>query len=310
MLADFIHQNLYLRELVMKIKVDYSYTQRFLPSKRHRKLRFREMKDTMVIDIKELTVDEFPIAFIVHDMLSVYDGAKSYDDFVDGKSEYKMFAEEIRTYKGQLRKPVRITHGAAISTLFENYSYIIKNIEHWLRLTELNDINSFPFTDNSDEFNENSIIVNDNKEEIKKHIRNMTKSYIYCDGKFWSVCGEPRYDITTFGLGHNHGGTGFFITEFYNENIPAKNYFNALQRGKAIAYGKSVALNRGDTESVDKIGEFCNIEVLMPELVKVKPNEQHGEGNKFLNDMEDIVESSNDSLTAGLLCMSLACKEL
>lgn len=294
----------------MKIKVDYSYTQRFLPSKRHRKLRFREMKDTMVVDIKELTVDEFPVAFIVHDLKNVYNNAKSYDDFDDDKFESKVFAEEIRAYNGQLRKPVRITHGAAISTLFEDYSYIIKNIEHWLRLTELNDINSYPFTDNSDEFNDNSVIVNDNKEEIKNHIKNMTKSYVYCDGKFWSVCGEPRYNITTFGLGHNHGGTGFFITEFYNENIPAKNYFNALQRDEAIAYGKSVALNRGDTGSVDRIGEFCNIEVLMPELVKVKPNEQHGEGNKFLNDTEDIVENSNDSLTAGLLCMSLACKNL
>lgn len=195
----------------MKIKVDYSYTQRFLPSKRHRKLRFRKMKDTMVVDIKELTVDEFPVAFIVHDLKNVYNNAKSYDDFDDDKFESKVFAEEIRAYNGQLRKPIRITHGAAISTLFEDYSYIIKNIEHWLRLTELNDINSYPFTDNSDEFNDNSVIVNDNKEGIKKHIKNITKSYIYCDGKFWSVCGEPRYNITTFGLGHNYKSiqTGF-----------------------------------------------------------------------------------------------------
>lgn len=291
----------------MEIKVDYSYTQRFLPSKRHRKLRFRKMKDTMVVNIKELTVDEFPVAFIVHKLKDVYEGMKSYDDYENCKYEYKMFAEEIRTYKGELRTPIRITHGAAISTLFEDCSYIIDNIERWSRLTKLNDFNSFPFTDNSDEFNENSVIINDNKEEIKKHIKNMTKSYIYCDGKFWSVCGEPMYNINTFGLGHNHGGTGLFITEFYNENIPAKNYFNALQKEEAIAYGKSVALNRGDTESVNGLGDFCNIEVLMPELVKVKPNEQHGEGNKFLNDMEDIIEKSNDSLTAGLLCMGLIC---
>lgn len=291
----------------MEIKVDYSYTQRFLPSKRHRKLRFRKMKDTMVVNIKELTVDEFPVAFIVHKLKDVYEGMKSYDDYENCKYEYKMFAEEIRTYKGELRTPIRITHGAAISTLFEDCSYIIDNIERWSRLTKLNDFNSFPFTDNSDGFNENSVIINDNKEEIKKHIKNMTKSYIYCDGKFWSVCGEPMYNINTFGLGHNHGGTGLFITEFYNENIPAKNYFNALQKEEAIAYGKSVALNRGDTESVNGLGDFCNIEVLMPELVKVKPNEQHGEGNKFLNDMEDIIEKSNDSLTAGLLCMGLIC---
>lgn len=43
----------------------------------------------------------------------------------------------------------------------------------------------------------------------------------------------------------------------------------------------------------------------MPEIVKVKPQKQHGDGDKFLNDMEDIINGSCDALTAGLLCMSL-----
>lgn len=294
----------------MKIKVDYSYTQRFLPSKRHRKLRFREMKDTMVVNIKELTVDEFPVAFIVHELKDVYEGMKSYDDYENCKYEHKMFAEEIRTYKGELRTPIRITHGTAISTLFEDCSYIIDNIEWWLRLTKFNDFNSFPFTDNSDEFNENSVIINDNKEEIKKHIKNMTKSYIYCDGKFWSVCGEPMYVVNTFGLGHNHGGTGMFIESHYNPNISSDNYFNALQRDEAIEYGKAIAARRGDTKSIEEIGKYIDIEVVMPEMVKANPKKEHGKGDPFLNDIEDIVENSNDSLTAGLLCMSLACKNL
>lgn len=43
----------------------------------------------------------------------------------------------------------------------------------------------------------------------------------------------------------------------------------------------------------------------MPELVKVKPNKQHSNGNKFLNDVEKIIQNSDDAFTAGLLCMTL-----
>lgn len=78
------------------------------------------------------------------------------------------------------------------------------------------------------------------------------------------------YNVTIFGLGHNHGGTGFFIEYHYNPNISSKNYFNALEREKAITYGKQIALNRGDTDSIEGMGEHDIIEVLMPEMVKVE----------------------------------------
>lgn len=289
------------------LKVDYSYTQRFLPSKRHRKLRFRKMKDTMVVNIKELTVDEFPVAFIVHELKGVCEGMKSYDDYENCKYEYKMFAEEIRTYKGELRTPIRITHGAAISTLFRDYTYILENIEYSLRNSKLNKFDNFPYTDNADEFTEQSIIVNDNKKEVERYIKNHIKSYIYFDGKFWIVCNEPMYVVNTFGLGHNHGGTGMFIESHYNPNISSDNYFNALQRDEAIEHGKAIAVRRGDTESIEGIGKYIDIEVIMPEMVKANPKKEHGKGDPFLNDIEDIVESSNDSLTAELLCMSLIC---
>lgn len=267
----------------MKINVDYYYTQKFLPTKRHKKVREREVKDTFSVNITELEIDNFPVAFIIHDMKSVYENAKSYNDFDNTEGDFRMFSEEIRTYRKRLYKPIRVTSGAAISTLFENEKYVIEKLEFWGR-------ESF-YKREEEEHSENSIIVKDNKEEIKEKILKEAKDYIYCDGKFWYVCNEPRYVIITFGSGHNHGGTGFFIEDCYNSNIPSKNSFNALQRDEAIAYGKSIALRRGDTESIDKIGRYDNIEVVMPEMVKVNPNKQHGDGDSFINTMENIIEN-------------------
>ncbi len=282
----------------MKIDVDYYYTQKFLPTKRHKKIRKRQIKDSIPVSTAELTADVFPVAFIVHDMKSVQENMTSYEDYRSDKCDFRMFSEEIRTYKGKLYKPVRITHGAAISTVFEDKSYVIHNLE-WMARRDWS-------VDDGNEFSENSVIKNENKKEVRQMLRNAAKHYIYFDGKFWSVCGEPRYNITTFGLGHNHGGTGFFIEYEYNHNISYKNYFSALQRDEAIAYGKSVALARGDTESIDGMGDDDVIDVLMPEMVKVKPNKQHGNGDEFMNTMENVIKNSDSQAEAGIMCIALA----
>lgn len=282
----------------MKINVNYYYNQKFLPTRRHKNVRERQIADTITVSVTELTADVFPVAFIVHDMRSVQDGMTSYEDYRSEKCDFRMLAEEIRTYKGKLYTPVRITHGAAISTIFEDESYVIHILE---RLADRD-----WYIDDDNEFTENSIVVEENKKKVRQMLRNSARHYIYFDGKFWSVCGEPRYVINTFGLGHNHGGTGFFVEYGYNPNISNKNYFNALQRDDAISYGKSVALGRGDTESVNRIGIHDIIEVIMPDMVKVTPNKQHGNGCEFMNVMESVISNSSNKDEAGILCVALA----
>lgn len=118
------------------------------------------------------------------------------------------------------------------------------------------------------------------------------------------------YVINTFGLGQNHGGTGFFITDCYNPNISNQNYFNALEREQAIAYGKRIAANRGDTESMEGMGKHAKIEVLLPEMVKRNPQKEHGEGDSFLNSLERLIEGSDSTAEAGLLCVAKTIKSL
>lgn len=246
----------------MKINVNYYYNQKFLPTKRHKNIRERQVLDVISLDITEVTESIFPVAFIVHDMKSVQEGMASYDDYESEKCIYRMFEEKIRTYNGKLYTPIRITHGAAISTIFENKSYVIRQLERTTKRSL--------YYDCDDKFSEDSIIIEDNKKEICQMLCESVKEYIYFEGKFWHACGEPVYVINTFGLGGNHGGTGFFIEYAYNSNLDNINYFNALQRDEAIAYGKSIALGRGDSESLNIIGKYDNIEVIMPEMVKLK----------------------------------------
>lgn len=79
-----------------------------------------------------------------------------------------------------------------------------------------------------------------------------------------------------------------------------------LLQDEAIAYGKSVALGRGDTESVDRLGKYGNIEVVMPEMIKVNPNKQHDKGCEFMNMMESVISNSSSKNEAGILCIALA----
>lgn len=277
----------------MLFNIEFWNMEKYLPTKRHRKLRERYVKNNMDVEIKEVTEKEFPVAFIVHDYKSVYENAKSYGDF-NGNGEYKMFAEEIRTYNGKLYTPVRITHGIAISLYFEPLEYIKKQIEDYV-----------PYWKGGEDFTEESIIKENKIAECQKNIFDKTEDYIIYDGKVWKTCGEPMYVINTFGLGHNHGGTGFFIEYHYNSNISNKNYFNALEREKAIAYGKKVAANRGDTISIEGMGEHDIIEVLIPEMVHRNPQKDHGEGDAFLNSLESMISGTYSSTEAGFLAVAM-----
>ncbi len=273
---------------MLTLRIPYQYKQEFLPTKRHRRLRFRNIYDELDVQIKELADDDFPIAFIVTDYDFLYER--------DGQEpEFKLHDMEIRYHDGELWKAVR-------------KSDIVHRGGGWMSVADIEDNlrfvarSNFQYGDDqSDQFGNDSVINEDDKIVMETAIRIAADSYIVFDSKVWRKCGEPMYNIHTFGLGHNHGGTGFFIEYSYNSNISAKNYFNALEREKAIAYGRMVAERRGDTDSIDRIGDGKKIEVLMPELVKRNPANDHGDGDAFMNGIEEMIQTSDSVMEAGIL---------
>lgn len=120
----------------------------------------------------------------------------------------------------------------------------------------------------------------------------------------WETIGEPRYEICTFGLGHNHASTNYFITNSYNPNIRRDWYFTALQKEEAVAKALEVAARRGDTNSFDRIRNSPVIEVLLPEAVRLNPQQEAGDGSALLNMFEAISETASSQGEAAAISIA------
>lgn len=253
----------------MKIKTWIKYEESYLPP-RCRKLRYRECEDFINVTLKEVDPAELQLAF--------------EDNSYSGKGK-------IYFYCGKLWSKQKMWSGVEECGC--------KTALEWLVWCHENCSAFFKSSYDREYYGEDT-----SREAVVKAARDSVKEYILVDGELYKITAEPRYEIDTFGLGHNHGGTGLFCEYCYNPNISNERYFSALQGEQAVAYANKVAAGRGDTKDVGRFKPF--IVVHMPELVKVKPNKQHGNGNALLNGMENIVQNSSSTTEAGLMCMLLA----
>ncbi len=253
----------------MKIRTWIKYEESYLPP-RCRKLRYRECEDYINVNLKEVTPEEMKLAF--------------EDNSYSGKGK-------IYYYKGKLWSKVKSgkfmcnPKKSGIKTPLEELKYVNAHCSIY-----------FPRSWRDGE--------HPDKERMMSAARKAIKNYVLIDGEIYEQTSEPRYVVNTFGLGHNHGGTGMFVAYHYNPNIRNDNYFSALDGKKAVEYANSVAAGRGDTKDVGKFKPF--IVCHMPELVKVKPNKQHGNGNEFMNIMENVIKNSDSQAEAGIMCIALA----
>lgn len=248
-----------------------SYYAAYIPSARSQKFSFDEVEGEFKVNVVSLTADEAPVAFRLSD----------YSHRERGNTE-------IRWYKGKLWRRMTQNDGRCGGDLSDvktdelpRVVRIVYGIPHSIAKT---------------------------RELLQKKFRESAKSYILIDGAVWTVTGEPRYVVNTFGLGHNHGGTGLFVEECYNQNIANTNYFSALDGDAAVAYANKVAERRGDTNDVGKFEKM--IEVLIPEAVTIRPMQEHGEGDPFINKINAITEKAPDSTTAGLLTLMAGMQEI
>ena len=258
----------------MKIRTWIKYEESYLPPK-CRKLRYRECEDHIYVNLKEVPKEELKLAF--------------EDNSYSGKGK-------IYFFKGKLWCAAEKPNASIMDDLNERGKKIETALDYLIYCQDNCSAYFFFSWDREDG-------IDTSRESVIRIAKAEMKKYILVDGELYIETTEPRYVINTFGLGHNHGGTGMFVEYHYNPNIRNDNYFSALDGEKAVAYANAVAAGRGDTEDVGRFKQM--IVVHMPELVKVKPKKQHGKGDIFLNKIEDVINGSSDALTAGLLCMSL-----
>lgn len=257
----------------MKAKINIEYSEGYLPTKRCRKLRYRNViENGITINVPSTEISKCKLVF------------KTFSNGWDDNGDFKPIETDYYKYRGKLYKKVLAKNMCRDGKGTYQADKFLKNIENY-------GINRI-FCMNNEKRTKDFVI---------KSVKDYIKGYLIIDNNVYQKTGEPRYVINTFGLGHNHGGTGFFIENFYNENINNKNYFNALERDKAIAYYNETTQNRGDTNDVGRDLSDCNIIVYDKSAVKCRPKKQHGQGDLFINSLEDIINSSDSSFEAGLL---------
>ncbi len=258
-----------MKYLTIPCKVRFQ--EAYLPP-RCRKPRYREAEKTYRARVRCITKADAPVAFILSDYNHRHEGST-----------------KIRLYKGKLymlETWQRYAPGKPECPLVREFIVFGPETEKTLRLHNYNTCHGY--------------------EEQAAQLREEAARRLIIDGLVWIHCGEPVYEVMTFGLGHNHGGTGLFVRTCYNPNVSRDRYFNALQGNEAVASMNETARRRGDTKYVGRYRKM--IEVLIPECVKRNPRKEHGEGEPFLNTLNAITESASSPMEAGLLAIMAAVK--
>lgn len=259
----------------MKVETWIKYEESYLPP-RCRKLRYCECEDFINVTLKEVNPKELKLAF--------------EDNSYDGKGK-------IYLYKNKLWAKQK-TNPNIIESVKERDESVNNELDYLLYCHK--HCNTFFYS----AFDRECKGIDTSRMAVIKKARNSMKNIILVNGELYCTTAEPRYCIVTFGLGHNHGGTGMFCDYHYNPNISKDSYFSALDGEIAVKYANETAARRGDTKDVGKFKPFITCH--MPELVKINPKKQHGNGNDFHNMMESVIENSSSQGEAAVVCMALS----
>lgn len=268
----------------MKVEVEVSYIEEYVPP-RCRKPREREASEAMALEVAEAAGAEAPVAARVH--LPLWKAGEPERSqrvpvrFHGGRLYLPLFAHgrpEPDSFIGSEPAPI----GALAAEVAREASWT------GARRT---------------------------RRQARLAASEAAGLFLVVDGEPWRVCGEPRYVVQTFGLGHNHASTNVFVEWSYNPNIAASRYYNANDREAMQEGFRRVALGRGDTDSVPAYegrvaaGTDERIEVLIPGAFTCDPASEHGDGDEFLNGLESLAAGAGSAFEAGLLALAFTAKE-
>lgn len=221
----------------MKLTIKVHHTEMVTPP-RCRKPRPQESESEITVNIREVSAEAAPVAFVV--------------------SEYDQEPRKVRTYCGKLYRQVqgRQPQDREANRRDENRPL-------WLNQTAAQCNWQWLITTGY----YRGWTLQQRKEDAAKRAAN----YIIVDGEAYERTGEPYYSVTCFGLGCNHGGTGFFVGWADSRDRKAIWGMTAADKHAAIEKGVQIALRRGDTESEEHIRQTSyDIQVFMPECIKRK----------------------------------------
>lgn len=222
---------------MIKVEFTIKYYESYIPY-RCRKPRYNEVTESVFANLRSVSMADVKLAFGI--------------DWVDKFNIY--------LYKGKLYKEYKLHSGIIdsygdITALdwFVNYSKIYS-----CYFSKVKDWSNYSYADYS---------KYETKEDIIKRIKKDLSKLLVIDGVLYESCGYPYYDICTFGLCRNHGGTSMYVSYTYFPKKLSKGWtYSPYKVEDAIARANEVATNRYDTNDVGKFKQsiFCHL----PELEK------------------------------------------
>jgi len=249
------------------ILAEVELTATILPSKRHSVPRYTQYKIKTLFNVTRVHINDAKLVYRISDHESLYKNATKTEDFRTGNGVYKRLVTPIRMFNGRFFKPFKYYYGTAISdkwfTLADFQKYIQTDIYN-----EVQRVNGKFLRDNmhngkylqltpvANLKDPNIQIIKYSDDEVLKKAQTICDQYIIIGNHVWQQVEQPIYSYTTFGLGHNHGGTGFFVSFIDPNGIPRCNkrfYFMPEQLKEALDTVLKVAADRGDTDSVKSI---------------------------------------------------------
>lgn len=260
------------------------------------------LRDTVEVEVAVVDSGSFPVAFKIGDTSLRWDGQKIWDfDFecVSGQENRKVAIDEVventnsggATYKwsnsGAAAPFNNYWHGFADS-MSSRHKVAFCGMDSWLRDENVSEKKDAVYR----------IWIDDNRDAVKERAKEIASEMLICDGFIYRKVGEPIYEVTTFGMGNNHGGTGIYI-EQPQFDVDLKEYqFNALQYKEACEYGDKVAIERGDTDSIPMMNRLENaIEVLIADAVIFNVTEK----TECQNEIPTLIDFSQIKSNASLL---------
>lgn len=222
------------------------------------------------VDVLHLTNDEAPVSFIVNE---------------DNESDSAQDASTLRYFDNTNWSPVFSSHckNGHVLTIAELKADLNSDCRKYHTLTFHSqcpmDYAKTPFKfPTIAELQGQGAQITDATCVVKlQHEAGQTR-LIAVDGTLWAPANEPCYQVMTFGLPNNHGGTALVVSSIppNHQGIFDTCYFPANALDDAIKYCERVATNRRDTKSLP-IKPHTMINVYLDEAVSVRnPAEGHG----------------------------------
>lgn len=193
----------------MQIEFTFSYSENYLPSKRHKKLRQRMLSETHTFELKFLDIEQFPKAFITHELHRQ-----------EQKRDEYYLSDHVRVYRACNDRVFRQVYAC-------NH---IDEIQEYIRLR----IHSFKYNTDPEI----------SKETIITHIQDYLDTFVITNTfEVWRETYEPIYEVRQDYARCMRNGKAVFIGE--GDSAPTPYRFNALQRDDAQAYCEQQANKEG-----------------------------------------------------------------